>query len=141
MGRSLFTFSVEEHEHHQGLSALDDVAPRLRVKPLNAVWSRSERKWTTKARSLKVAVDLEGPSAESFARQPGELVVFVNYSRVKEIPRPSRGSHFDVELPRNHGQAEIISFNWASTYGPVAVNNLRISRSLGASVTNQGGAP
>jgi hypothetical protein len=140
-GRSLFTFSVEDHHHHQGLSTLDDVAPKLRVRPLNAVWSRSERKWTTKAKALKVVADLEGPSAESFARQPGELVVFVNQRRVNEILRPSRGSHFEVELPRSHGEAEIISFNWVSAYGPVAVNNLRISRSLGVSAANLRGEP
>jgi hypothetical protein len=134
-GRSLFTYSVADHHHHQALSTLDDVAPRLRVRPLNAVWSASKQRWTTNAKALRVAVDLEGPSSESFAKQPCELVIFVNQTRVKEIVRPKRSLRIEVTLPSVSGEPEIMAFNWASAYGPVAVSSFRVARQFGVSVS------
>jgi hypothetical protein len=127
-GRSLFTFTIADHHHHQGLSTLDDVAPALRVKPLNAVWSPAERKWTTNEKTLRVILELEGPSADRFARQPGKLVVFMDQTKVKEIGSPSRSSRVELPLTMGSGEARIVAFNWASDYGPVAVNSFRISK-------------
>src|SRR5262249_11798245 len=44
-GSSLFTYTTTTHSHHEGLSALDDVAPQLRAKPENSEWVPNQHGW------------------------------------------------------------------------------------------------
>ncbi len=54
-GRSLFSFSVSDHHHHQGLAALEDSSPALRLTPRNASWLPSERLWRIQEKRLRLA--------------------------------------------------------------------------------------
>ncbi len=126
-GSSLFTYSVTTHEHHRGLTALDDVAPRLKAAPLNASWSTTDRIWSPRGKTLEVSVGLEGLSADSFARQPGKLFVFLDQKRPHELPSPRPGMRIEVPLQNLPAGVHIVALNWTSAYGPVAVDALRLA--------------
>ena len=134
-GTSLFTYSVNVHEHHRGLAALDDVAPRLKVAPLNAAWSSKDRVWSSGDKKLSVSVNLEGLSADAFARQPGKLYVFLDQKRLRKISSPVPGMKIEVPLQDLKAGVHIVALNWASDYGPVAVSSIRIRSEGHASST------
>ncbi len=125
-GGSLLTFSVHDHHHHQGLATLDDVAPTMRLKPLNADWSSGERAWVVREKSLDLAVSLEGPSAISFARQPGRLWVFLDEKTVRQTRAPSSGVDVSIPLASLSAGVHLVAVNWASDYGPATVNTVSI---------------
>ena len=113
------------HAHHRGLSALDDVSPKLVARPSNAQQS-TDRRWKAQEQVLRGARLLEGPSAEHFARQPGSLVIFVDDRELRRAAPPVSGMSFEVPLGALSGGAHIVAFDWASEYGPVAVTSLLI---------------
>lgn len=129
-GRSLLTFSVPKHAHHQGLTALEDKAPELRLVPKEASWLSTERLWRVQSGLLRLTASLEGPSAPYFARQPGRVVVFLDQKHFREIAmNPSDRSDFEISIPisglsRGPHHATV---NWVSEYGPVAVNSVRFA--------------
>ncbi len=125
-GQSLFTYSVKDHHHHRGLSALEDVAPALRLKPRNAIWSSTERLWTPQGESLKLSVLLDGPSAKTFARQPGHLFVYVDQEVVSKAAGGLPAMDLEIPLGKLSSGPHTVTVDWASDYGPVAVNSLRL---------------
>jgi hypothetical protein len=125
-GASLLPAFVTDHSHHRGLTALQDVAPALKALPLNASWSAKDRVWRASGRSMKVSVALKGPSADAFERQPGKLYVFVDKSKVFELAQPHAGSTIPVPLERLSAGPHVVAINWASAYGPVAVDAFRV---------------
>ncbi len=124
-GESLLTLGSTHHAHHRGLSALDDVSPRLIAKPSNARQS-PDRRWKTEESVLRGRLLLEGPSAEHFARQPGAVVIFVDNREVRTVKAPAAGMPFEVALGDLPAGEHIVAFGWASEYGPVAVTSLLI---------------
>jgi hypothetical protein len=125
-GVSLLPPSSGGHEHHHGLSALDDVAPKLKATPLDASWSANDRVWRPFEKKLKVSFSLSGPSADSFQRQPGKLNVFLDRQTVLEVPHPRSGDTIQVPLSRLSPGPHIVALNWSSAYGPTAVDAFRI---------------
>lgn len=123
-GRSLFTHSSTPHEHHAGLTTLDDVSPSLRIKPLNARWSAEERTWILGSGSLRVEVGVEGPSARNFERQPGTMYRFVN-GRMVGSSRLHGTTVLEIPVG-SLKSAGIVALNWRSAYGAVAASSLRI---------------
>ena len=126
-GTSLFTYRVASHAHHAGLSALDDVSPKMTLEPLNAQWSDTEKIWTTTDANVKVRVTIEGLSASRFVAQPGQLYEFVN-GRLTELGKAARQSPVVIEIPARHFAAGVntISVNWVTAHGAVAANTLRV---------------
>lgn len=125
-GRSLFTHH-EHNGHHFGLATLDDVSPSLRIEPLNATWSPVDRTWTLPARAdLRVHLIAEGPSAGAFRRHPATIERFVDGRRIGgETPKTSDV----VAVPIGLGSdAQRVSINWNSKWGPVAANTIRVRR-------------
>ena len=116
-----------QHRHHAGLSALEDHSPSLNVVPADASWIAEERVWTTAANEMIVRLDLAGPTASKFAEQPGRIAVFVNQRQVLEV-KPASATTITIPLPRGTGD-HIVALNWASEYGPVAVNSFRVRKS------------
>jgi flagellar hook assembly protein FlgD len=114
------------HEHHKGLTALEDVAPKLKAMPLNASWSARDRVWRPAGKKVRLSFSLTGPSAEAFQSLPAELIVFVDRSRVLEVAHPRSGGSAEVPLNRLSPGTHVVAVNWASAYGPVAVDALRI---------------
>lgn len=141
-GTSLVRHPGTDHRHHQGLTTLDDIAPRLEAKVRNAVWSALARGWIPEAKAIKVRLALEGPSAPFFARHPSKLVVYVDQQLVVEVMKPKDG--FDLEIPIRGLKpgAHLAALNWASAYGPVAVQTipLHIGKRGAVQAAARGGA-
>jgi hypothetical protein len=74
---------------------------------------------------MKVRVSLEGPSAEAFLHQPGAILVFIDEAPVQQTNELARSFELDVPLPVLVPGAHRLAVNWASEYGPVAVNSMR----------------
>lgn len=125
-GASLLPEFIGGHEHHRGLAALEDVAPALKAVPTNAAWSPSERLWRPSGKKLRLSFSLTGPSAESFQREPGKLWVFLDENRMVEVAAPRPGESLDVPLNPLSNGTHVVGVNWASAYGPVAVDAFRI---------------
>lgn len=124
--KSLFTFATEAHEHHQGLSALDDISPELILKPKNANFVSTDRLWNLEGTSLKLGGYLEGPTVQSFLKQPGRFIIFVDGKIFKEIKPPAKSFEIDLSLRKFTKDIHTIAVNWGSKYGPVSASALRV---------------
>jgi hypothetical protein len=82
--------------------------------------------WKVEGSTLKGKLVLEGPSAESFARQPAALIIFLDTKRIETKRTPAPGMLFDVPLTGLTPGPHIVAFDWASEYGPVAATSLRV---------------
>lgn len=125
---SLLPSPKSDHGHHKGLSTLDDVSPTLHAAPANARWSEESKSWAVEAPRLSGSISLEGPSAAQFARQPGQLEIYVDAKPIETIRSPEDGAPFSVPLQGLPAGAHVVAFNWSSDYGPVAVTSLRVER-------------
>lgn len=125
-GNSLFTFSVKDHHHHRGLSALDDVSPALVLKHLNAIWDPGQRLWKISDSNLRIQAGLNGPSADNFSKQPGKLEVFLDGRSVQSIPPAGTDFSISLSLTKIPAGTHIVALNWGSDYGPTTVNSFRI---------------
>lgn len=130
-GASLFTFSVTGHAHHQGLASLDDAAPRMKTALQDATWSGTDRVWRTSRSDLEFSVSIEGPSAPAFGNQPARLKVFLDGALVQEIDSPTSGMRVRVKSPKGASGVHVVAVNWASQFGPVAVDAFRVEWSGG----------
>ncbi len=126
-GATFFTYRVEDRHHHNGLTTLEDVSPRLKANVLNATWSAAERTWSTNQRELRVSVSLEGPSSEAFAGEPAEVQIFVDGKKVRQISSPRSGLTAQLSRPSKGSGSNVIAINWISAYGPVAVDAFRLN--------------
>jgi len=135
-GGSLLRLSSTDHAHHHGLSALEDVAPGLRLVPLNATWSASSRSWRSEGSSLRISVSLQGPSSPHFAKQPAELVVHVDDRLVTTLSAPKDGMTFRIPLRSVAPGSHEVAVNWASAFGPVAVGTCRVNTGARAERTS-----
>ena len=117
-GKSLLTHTDMDHHHHQGLSSHEDVSPSLTLRPQNASWSEKDQIWLAESDKLKILGHLGGQSAQTFSKQPGYLVIFVDGKEIQKISHPC-SQDFEFEIPKVHLNSgpQIISANCASEYG------------------------
>src|SRR5262249_9538315 len=125
-GSPLLSARSGNHEHHQGLTALEDSAPALKVKPINATWSSLDRIWLARDEKIGVSYSLSGPSKEAFEREPSVLMVFVGDRKVLSLASPHSGQSVQIPLKGLPSGVHIVAFDWVSDYGPVAVDAFRI---------------
>ena len=126
-GESIFT-KRRSHGHHAGLPVLDDVSPRMEIRPLNGSWSEEERAWRVVGSKVRLEVSLSGPSASSFARQPAQVYRFIDGKLISITKRPPKSpAKIEIDL-LNEKAPQIVALNWRSDYGGVAVNAIRIVR-------------
>jgi hypothetical protein len=133
--------------HHHGLSALEDASPALNVR-LDGTQHAGTKGAVVAASGNRVSgsVFLDGPSSAAFAAQPGDLVIFVDGKRVKEIAKPAPGVRFEVSLAGLAPGEHVVAVNWVSKYGPVAVSSVRVGTAAqfpskgGESPASTGGA-
>lgn len=111
--------------HHRGLEALEDQAPDLKLALRNGTWSDLERLWTIAEPHLELTVSVEGPSAVPFARQPGHIVLFLDYVEVQRLPTGEPRADVKLKTSGLSPGVHHVTVNWASDYGPVAVNSIR----------------
>jgi hypothetical protein len=124
-GVSLFSHRHAASEHHGGLSTLDDVSPSLRVEPMNATWSATERAWIVRGDAVRLRLSLSGPTSAAFARQPSRIHRFINERRVGETVAVGK----IVEVPLQRDQSvQRVSINWRSEWGPLATDTIRARR-------------
>jgi hypothetical protein len=95
--------------HHAGLNAFEDRSPSLRVA----------RSWTRDG-ALRVEVNVEGPSAAHFLRQPAMIDVYVNERRVIRRDRPASPSVIVIPAGQLGRGEKRIAVNWGSHHGPSA---------------------
>jgi hypothetical protein len=125
-GTSVITPTSTDHRRHHGLTTLDDVAPRLVAKVENATWSSRTHTWIARARALKVRLGLNGPSAASFAKHPSKLVVYLDQKLIAEVTTPKDGMQLEIPIKTTAPGTHLAALNWASAYGPVAVETIPI---------------
>lgn len=123
-GTSILSRPAGPHEHHAGLTALQDAAPVLDTSVRGAKWSPTDRLWLAPVDRLLVRYSLQGPSAPAFAAQPADLFVFVDSRKVQTIRSPKAGP-LEVSLSGLAPGPHLLALNWTSKYGPVAVATLR----------------
>jgi len=118
--------TVQDHSHHHGLTALDDVSPSLFIKSMNGAWDEQSKAWMVKDDSVRLSVRLEGQSAPFVARQPGKLIAFVDYVQVFERIVRTPEETIELRLTEPFGAPHTVSVNWQSEYGPLAPNSIRV---------------
>ena len=121
-GKSLFP-EQSQSMHHAGLDVFHDLAPQLTLLPAPAA-GRSAGVWTIPARKLKLRLDAEGPTARTFAAEPGKIYVFVDTKLVATHDAKDAAEPLLASLP-DDGEHRIV-VNWRSDYGPVAVAVARV---------------
>jgi hypothetical protein len=134
-GASLFTFRNKDHRHHRGLSTFEDNSPQLTVRITNGKRMEKPLLWKVESFPLILAGSLEGPGADVFSKQPGRLWIFIDEEKVLDLPHPQKAFTIDLPLDEKFTGEHILTLNWVSEYGPVAVNALRFSSSA-PDVTN-----
>jgi len=128
-GTSLLpAYNGHAHDHHHGLVSLEDVSPSLAVTPLNASWDEKAKAWTVKGNPLRLSVRLEGRTASYVARQPGKIIVFIDYVQAVERTVRTPNQTIELSLGVETGQPHVVSVNWQSDYGPLAPNSIRVMR-------------
>lgn len=112
--------------NHQGLDSLNDTAPQLKSSILNGHWDQANRIWEIESsKQLALSGSLEGITAAHFSKQPGLLEVFVDQK--SSLKNASPKSPFTLKVPFNETTgSHIVTLNWSSKYGPVAVNTIRL---------------
>jgi hypothetical protein len=124
-GTSVFSHRQSASEHHGGLATLDDVSPSLRVEPVNATWSATERMWVVRGDTLRLRLSLSGPTAVAFSRQPARIYRFINGRQIGETLPVGK----IIEVPLRHDQSvQRVSINWRSNWGPLATDTIPTRR-------------
>ncbi|HEX8409999.1 MAG TPA: FlgD immunoglobulin-like domain containing protein [Thermoanaerobaculia bacterium] len=140
-GVSLLPHSHTPAQHHAGLTTLEDVSPTLTITPTNARWDTERKAWVVRGRAAEMSVELTGPTAAAVARQPGRIVVFVDFARQFEVRVRSTRERIRLRTDGMTGSGpRLVTVNWQSDRGPLATNSVRMlaERSVG---TEAGHAP
>jgi hypothetical protein len=123
-GKSLLAHHPPSH-HHQGLEALADTSPELTITLPQAVWQASSKRWLVNGPTIEVHTAVHGKSADAFAALPAEAQVFLDEHLIATIPKPQPGRTMTVPFAAAAGN-HVLALNWATRYGPVAVDALPI---------------
>ena len=123
-GSSLFTIAAADHAHHKGLSSLEDVAPKLALRPRNATWDAAARLWQAPDKDIQIDSVVEGPTAASFRNHPGKLMVFLDQDCVATVLVEAQEPSVTVPISRLSPGPHRMTLNWVSDFGPVAVNSI-----------------
>ena len=118
--------AATDHHHHAGLTALEDVAPSLRVSLEHATYSTRTRAWNPEDNRLIADLILEGPSATSFSAEPAKIYVFIDGKLLQSLPPSKPATRIDVSLSGVESGHHIVALNWVSDFGPVAVATMQL---------------
>ncbi|PWT89554.1 MAG: hypothetical protein C5B54_08715 [Acidobacteria bacterium] len=134
-GESLFTFKTQDHKHHKGLTAMQDVAPVLTVQPMNGKWDQKDNAWHVEDKNAELSVQLRGPSSQTFMQEPGIIFAFVDEELVSKTRAPVKELRLPIE--KFSAGIHIVAINWATEYGPTSVNSFRLKLSTTEVKTEQ----
>jgi hypothetical protein len=125
-GQPLMRMKSNNHDH-QGLDSLNDTAPQMKAAVSNGQWNSTDHVWEMEnSKQIILTGRLDGVTASHFVKQPGLLEVFIDQKSSLKIQSPT--SPFNLKLPLNESSdsSHIITLNWSSKLGPVAVNSMQI---------------
>lgn len=125
-GQPLITMKASHHEH-QGLDSLNDTAPQLKATVSNGRWNSVDHVWEVESsKQIILTGELDGVTASYFAKQPGSLEAFIDQKSSVKIGSPI--SPFNLKVPLNERAtgSHVITLNWNSEFGPIAVNSIQI---------------
>ena len=127
-GKSLLPAYNGGHVHHQGLTAVEDVSPPLKLELQNARWSANEKSWLSNTGELEVTATAGGPTAAAFVAEHGGVQAFIDGKRAKVLSSATTNPvRLAIPLANLRPGSHILAINWGSPYGPVAVNSLRFA--------------
>jgi hypothetical protein len=109
------------HPHHAGLTAVQDVAPKLAIEWANEDEHRGRN---VAADALHLTMRLSGPSVPSFLSQRGSLQLFLDGARISESAAATNPADVTVPIDALKEGTHLLAVNWATAAGPVAVNTL-----------------
>jgi hypothetical protein len=116
---------VAQHAHHAGLTAFEDQNPPLTLGA-KATYDPSTHLYQTHGARLRLTVALEPRRAMYFLTPSAELNVFVDEKLVST--QKAQRSPVQITLGPDSlppGQHRVV-LNWASGFGPVSVNAVRV---------------
>lgn len=125
-GSSLFTFKPADHRQHLGLSALEDVSPKLRLDLSGASTTAGSGAWRLDGDGVVATVRPVGPTADGFTGHAGTLMVFRGSTEVSR--EPVRGREATVRLDRDSLPVGkyVIALCWTTESGPTATIAFRL---------------
>ena len=126
-GESLLTAPAAKGERHLGLNAFEDTSPQLTVRPEKGAWSETERAWAVPDGPIELLVELDGPSAKVFEREPASVMVFLDDEPLRTVDASEAPMRIPVQLPKKRSGGRV-TVNWVSAHGPVAANSLIVKR-------------
>lgn len=121
------------HAHHQRLEAREDVSPPLKIEPLNAHWSESDRAWLVDDRVLRLRVSVTGPVAQTFAAQPARIYRFADGRLLGDSRVKDGAAAVEIASDELRPDGSLVTLNWLSEYGGVAANTIRVRAAKGSS--------
>jgi hypothetical protein len=122
-GTPLVAVPKAGHQHHEGLSALEDTAPTLILTPENVSPASAGNTWAKPKVPLRVRLQLQGPSTAAFSALPARVIAFVDQRPVLTL-KPT--TPMVISIPAMPAGDHIVAVNWATDAGPAAVNAFRI---------------
>lgn len=125
-GTSLFAKPAGPHAHHQGLTALEDSSPPLKLEVEHAVWSAAKHEWSLADGPAKLTLAALGPAAPAFIAGNGKLYLFVDGHLASTRDADASTQHVEVPVATLPTGSHLITTNWVSPNGPVAVGSLRL---------------
>jgi len=122
----LITYKPATHHHHGGLETLQDVAPKLALRAVEAKWNSRQKAWLASGDSLSVTASLEGLNAPEFSRLPGKLYCFLGDRLVGE--QALEGSSMSTTIPLHALEpgVHVLAVNWTTDFGPVSVAAVKL---------------
>jgi len=125
-GNSSVPNAAVSHPHHRGLGTLDDLSPDLRLEIPGARWSAADRAWITSSTSVQLSIKPIGPAAGHFGRQPGTIYLFVNQRERSHAASDASATSQTINSGPLDSGLNVITVNWVSEWGPLAVNSVRV---------------
>jgi hypothetical protein len=110
--------------HHVGLNAFEDHSPSLTITPSGRFETGVLR--LTAGQDLILQLTLDSSRAPFFLKQPNALDVFVDETSVLHREAPAHPAAVTVPGASLGIGEHLVTVNWGSRLGPVAVNAIRI---------------
>jgi hypothetical protein len=119
-GRSRFRARSAHNGHHAGLTTLEDVSPKVTVGIGGGTRAGASGCWQIAGATLSLSLDVTGPTAAAFRRQPGRILVYEGVSRIAQRVSSPRTNEVSIRLREPFTEKRILAVNWTSNYGPTA---------------------
>ncbi|MFN7988819.1 MAG: FlgD immunoglobulin-like domain containing protein [Thermoanaerobaculia bacterium] len=125
-GSSLFAFKPSDHQQHRGLSAQEDVSPKLHLDVFGASQIAGSGVWRLDGDSVEATVRPVGPTADGFAGLAGTLMVFRGSTEIQSEPILGREAKARIARDSLPAGNHIVAICWTTDSGPTATIAFRL---------------